>query len=61
VPTLVIHGDQDAAIDVASATALAEALNGDLTLVPGGGHAANLTHPAESNAALTRFLATLSD
>lgn len=56
VPTLVIHGDQDAAIDVPSATAMAEALHGELVLVPGGGHAANLTHPVESNAALVAFL-----
>jgi pimeloyl-ACP methyl ester carboxylesterase len=61
VPTLVIHGDQDAAIDVPSAEALAQALNGEIVLVPGGGHAANLTHPVESNAALLRFLDGLSD
>jgi pimeloyl-ACP methyl ester carboxylesterase len=60
VPTLVIHGDQDAAIDVPSAEAMAKALNGEIVLVPGGGHAANLTHPAESNAALVRFLDGLS-
>lgn len=60
VPAIVIHGDQDAAIDVPSATALADGVGAELVLVPGGGHAANLTHPAESNAALTRFLAGLS-
>jgi len=60
VPAVVIHGDQDAAIDVDSAQALADALGADLALIPGGGHAANLTHPVEANAALTRFLAGLS-
>lgn len=60
VPAVVIHGDQDAAIDVDSAKALADALGADLALIPGGGHAANLTHPVESNAVLTRFLAGLS-
>jgi pimeloyl-ACP methyl ester carboxylesterase len=61
VPAVVIHGDQDAAIDVDSARAMANALNAELALIPGGGHAANLTHPDESNAALQRFLAGLND
>jgi pimeloyl-ACP methyl ester carboxylesterase len=61
VPAIVIHGDQDAAIDVDSAKSLAEALGADLALIPGGGHAANLTHPVEANAALTRFLAGLTE
>jgi pimeloyl-ACP methyl ester carboxylesterase len=61
MPALVIHGDQDAAIDVPAAEAMATALNAELVLIPGGGHAANLTHPEQSNAALTRFLASLDD
>ena len=59
MPALVIHGDADAAIDVPAAQALADALRAELVLVSGAGHAANLTHPDESNAALTRFLANL--
>jgi len=60
IPAIVIHGDQDAAIDIDSARALADALGAELALIPGGGHAANLTHPVEANAALTRFLAGLN-
>ncbi len=61
IPAIVVHGDADAAIDVASGAALAEALGAELVLVPGGGHAANLTHPTETNAAVTRFLVALDD
>lgn len=61
MPTLVIHGDEDAAIDVPHAEAMAQALNADFALIPGGGHAANLTHPTESNAALISFLDSLGN
>lgn len=61
VPAIVIHGEQDAAIDIPAATALAEGVHGELVLVPGAGHAANLTHPDAANAAITRFLAGLNE
>ena len=57
VPALVLHGDKDAAIELALAEGLADRLpNAELVVVPGGGHAANLTHPAVANAAIVRFL-----
>ncbi len=57
VPALVIHGDKDAAIELALAEKLADGLpNAELVVVPGGGHAANLTHPTVANAAIVRFL-----
>jgi len=59
VPTLVVHGEQDAAISVPEAQALADALGGKLAVVPGAGHAANLTHPEPTNEAIEAFLATL--
>jgi pimeloyl-ACP methyl ester carboxylesterase len=59
VPALVVHGEQDAAIGVPLAQALADGLGGTLVVVPGAGHAANLTHPAESNEAIEAFLATV--
>lgn len=60
VPSLVIHGDADAAISLDRAQALAQALpNARLVLVAGGGHAANLTHPDQVNPAIEAFLATL--
>jgi pimeloyl-ACP methyl ester carboxylesterase len=59
VPTLVVHGEQDAAIGVPEAQALASGLSGKLVVVPGAGHAANLTHPEPTNQAIEAFLATL--
>jgi len=57
-PALVVHGDADASIPVEKAQALVEGLPGamPLELVPGAGHAANLTHPEPVNAALRAFL-----
>jgi pimeloyl-ACP methyl ester carboxylesterase len=59
IPTLVVHGELDAAIDVPKAQALADALGGKLEVIQGAGHAANLTHPEPSNQAIEAFLATL--
>jgi len=57
-PALVIHGDADASIPVEKAQALVDGLPGaaPLVLVPGAGHAANLTHPDVVNPPLRRFL-----
>ncbi len=61
-PALVIHGEEDAAIDVWRAEALVAGLPGarPLVRVPGAGHASNLTHPEPVNAAIGRFLDELS-
>ncbi|MDP1821311.1 MAG: alpha/beta hydrolase [Acidimicrobiales bacterium] len=61
VPALVVHGEDDAAVSVAKGERLAAGLGGptELLVVPGGTHAANLSHPAEVNAAIASFLATL--
>ena len=59
VPALVIHGDADAAIELSLARTLAAGLNAELVVVPGAGHAANLTHPAVVNPAIARFLDAL--
>jgi len=60
VPALVIHGDADAAIALSLAETLARDLpDAELVIVPGAGHAANLTHPDLVNAAIERFLARL--
>lgn len=57
MPVVIIHGDEDAAIPVENARALATAFR-DCAYVelPGGTHAGNLTHPAETNAAIARLL-----
>jgi pimeloyl-ACP methyl ester carboxylesterase len=59
IPTLVVHGEQDAAISVPLAQQLADSLGGKLAVVPGAGHAANLTHPEQANNAIEAFLATV--
>lgn len=59
IPTVVIHGELDAAISVPTAQSLANGLGGKLVVVPGAGHAANLTHPDATNEAIEAFLATL--
>jgi pimeloyl-ACP methyl ester carboxylesterase len=57
VPTLVIHGDADAAIELDLAKTLATGIAAaELVVVPGAGHAANLTHPQTVNPAIERFL-----
>jgi pimeloyl-ACP methyl ester carboxylesterase len=61
VPALVIHGDADLAIPVSKAEALAEGLRARLEVVPGAGHAANLTHPEPVNAAIETFLRLLPE
>jgi pimeloyl-ACP methyl ester carboxylesterase len=59
-PALVVHGTADAAISMDKAEALVAGLaNAELLVVEGGTHSANLTHPAEVNAAIQQFLAGL--
>jgi pimeloyl-ACP methyl ester carboxylesterase len=60
VPAVVIHGTEDTAIPMERAEALAAGLTGagEVVKVPGA-HAANLTHPAEVNAAIGKFLGGL--
>lgn len=60
MPTLVVHGSDDGAIDVGIARAFADALpDAELQVVEGAGHAANLTHPDPVNAAIAPFLERL--
>jgi pimeloyl-ACP methyl ester carboxylesterase len=60
-PALVVHGEQDAAISLDRAQALVTGLTAarPLVVVPGAGHAANLTHPEPVNAAVREFLESL--
>ncbi len=57
-PALVIHGTADVSIEMELAEKLCAGLSGcsGVTRIEGGTHAANLTHPAEANAALLEFL-----
>jgi len=62
-PTLVVHGDSDASIPLAKAQVVVRGIaDSRLVVVPGGGHASNMTHAAEVNRALNDFLSqTLGD
>ena len=59
VPTLVIHGDQDAIVPFeASGKRTAETVEGaELVVIEGGPHGVNASHADEFNAALLAFLA----
>jgi pimeloyl-ACP methyl ester carboxylesterase len=58
MPALIVHGSDDLAIELDRAEAFAAAMpSAELAVVDGAGHAANLTHPGEVNAALEPFLA----
>jgi pimeloyl-ACP methyl ester carboxylesterase len=59
IPSVVIHGEHDASISVETAREMADAIGAPLHVIPGAGHAANLTHPEPSNQALEEFLTTL--
>jgi pimeloyl-ACP methyl ester carboxylesterase len=60
VPALVLHGDADEAIPLECARELADRLpDAELVVIPGAGHASNLTHPELVNPAIERFLARL--
>lgn len=56
VPTLIIHGDADAAISVAKARAMKTAIANAELVVVAGGHSVNMTNPVPVNAALNDFL-----
>jgi len=62
-PTLVIHGEADASIPVEKAQELVDRIPNarPLVVIPGAGHAANLTHPEVANPAIRDFLASLTD
>ncbi|SFM34098.1 alpha/beta fold hydrolase [Marinobacter zhejiangensis] len=56
-PTLIIHGDADIAIPMERAQVMADRIpDATLAVIPGAGHAANLSHPEPVNQALTAFL-----
>jgi pimeloyl-ACP methyl ester carboxylesterase len=60
VPVIVIHGEADASIPLDVARNLADGLpNAEFVIVPGAGHAANLSHPQLVNPQIERFLASL--
>jgi pimeloyl-ACP methyl ester carboxylesterase len=60
VPAMVIHGELDASIPIEVGRNLADGLpDCEFVIVPGAGHASNLTHPDAVNPQIERFLASL--
>jgi pimeloyl-ACP methyl ester carboxylesterase len=56
----VIHGEADNSIPLQIGRNLADGLqDAEFVIVPGAGHAANLTHPELVNPQIERFLAAL--
>jgi pimeloyl-ACP methyl ester carboxylesterase len=60
-PAIAIHGEEDAALTIDRAEAMAAALAGcgGVVRIPGAAHAANLTHPDLVNPPLLEFLRSL--
>jgi pimeloyl-ACP methyl ester carboxylesterase len=61
-PALIVHGSEDAAIPVARAEKMRDGLAGPttFTLVDGGPHASNVTHPEAVNTEIVNFLQGLA-
>jgi len=62
-PAIVIHGEEDIAIELSKGEALSQGLPNSRGVVPipGAGHASCLTHPEPANAAISDFLASLDE
>ncbi|MDB4971447.1 MAG: alpha/beta hydrolase fold protein [Myxococcales bacterium] len=58
IPSLCIHGSRDLLVPWRRGRWLADALEGVFVLIRGAGHLPYLTHAAEFNARLSRFLET---
>jgi pimeloyl-ACP methyl ester carboxylesterase len=56
VPTLVVHGEEDVALEPDRSDGLVEALDARRELIPGAGHSSNLERPDPVNAAIREFL-----
>lgn len=61
VPTLIVHGDEDALIPVEEARAMHAAIRGSmLEVIAGAGHLSNLERPAAFNHLVSEFLGRLT-
>lgn len=61
VPALVVHGEEDASLDVEQAEPMADALDARMEVIPNAGHSSNLEQPDAVNAAIREFLETVYD
>lgn len=61
VPSLIVHGDEDALIPVEESRAMHAAIHGSrLEVIAGAGHLSNLERPAAFNHVISEFLARLT-
>ena len=58
-PCLVVHGDEDRIVDLATGTALAEALGCGVAVFRGGGHGLPARHPVRFNLVLRQFVQSI--
>lgn len=56
IPTLVVHGEEDASIDYERAKPTVDALDAETALIPEAGHSSNLEQPNAVNDAIRSFL-----
>lgn len=59
VPALVIHGEEDVALDPARSDSLAAHLDAQRVIIPNAGHSSNLEAPDPVNEAIREFLETV--
>ena len=59
VPALVVHGEEDVALDPERSDGLVEGLDARRELIPAAGHSANVERPEPVNAAIREFLASV--
>ena len=59
VPALVVHGEEDVALEPERSDGLVEGLDARRELIPAAGHSANVERPEPVNAAIREFLASV--
>ncbi len=59
VPTLVLHGEEDLALEPPRSDTLTEQLDARRVMIPNAGHSSNLENPEPANDALRTFLQEL--
>ena len=59
VPALVVHGEEDVALEPARSDGLVEGLDARRVMVPDAGHSSNLENPEPVNRAVREFLETV--
>lgn len=56
VPALVVHGEEDVALEPERSDSLVEELDARREMIPGAGHSSNLENPEPVNEAIRQFL-----